>query len=68
TGSIWLRNAAGEIDRKRPLGWFVGWADNKDRRVVFARLLIGAERTDGIPGRPNLSLIVFLMLVLMKAK
>ncbi len=51
TGSTWLRNAAGEIDRKRPVGWFVGWADNKDRRVVFARLLIGAERVDGIPGR-----------------
>lgn len=68
TGSIWLRNAAGEIDRKRPLGWFVGWADNKDRRVVFARLLIGAERTDGIPGRKLRDAFLKELPVLMKAK
>lgn len=68
TGSIWLRNAAGEIDRTRPVGWFVGWADDKERRVVFARLRIGAERTEGIPGRKLRDAFLKELPVLLKAK
>lgn len=45
TGAIWPRNKDGTYDRKRPIGWFVGWADNSGRRIVFARLEIGREET-----------------------
>ncbi|MGV8935973.1 MAG: class D beta-lactamase [Allorhizobium sp.] len=40
TGAGWLRDSAGKSDPDRPLGWFVGWAEKGDRRVVFARLLV----------------------------
>jgi beta-lactamase class D len=45
TGSIWLRNKTGGYDRNRPIGWFVGWAEKGSRRIVFARLEIGIERS-----------------------
>lgn len=44
TGSGWLRDKAGKVDRDRPLGWFVGWAMKDERRVVFARLLVDTKR------------------------
>jgi beta-lactamase class D len=50
TGSGLLRDARGAPDRKKPLGWFVGWAENGDRRVVFARL-----RIDDAPSEAPLS-------------
>jgi beta-lactamase class D len=40
TGSGWLRDKAGKRAKERPLGWFVGWAEKEDRRVVFARLFV----------------------------
>ena len=33
-------------DGERSLGWFVGWAEKDGRRIVFARLVIDAKRTD----------------------
>lgn len=42
TGSGWTRNARGKIERNRPEGWFIGWAERKGRVIVFARLGIGA--------------------------
>ncbi len=45
TGSIWLRNKSGYYDRKRPIGWFVGWAEKGGQRIVFARLEIGAKKS-----------------------
>lgn len=44
TGSGWLRDARYVIDRTRPLGWFIGWAEKEGRRVIFARLEVGIER------------------------
>ncbi|MGI2036317.1 class D beta-lactamase [Rhizobium panacihumi] len=41
TGSGWTRNAGGQIQRSRPEGWFVGWAERQGRMLVFARLGIG---------------------------
>ena len=46
TGSGWLRDAKGAVDRNRPLGWFVGWAMQGDRRVVFARLEVGNRQVE----------------------
>ncbi|RWM12967.1 MAG: class D beta-lactamase [Mesorhizobium sp.] len=33
-------------DGRRSLGWFVGWAEKDGRRIVFARLVVDAKRTD----------------------
>lgn len=44
TGSYWLRDTAYRIDRNRPLGWFVGWAEKDGKRIVFARLQIGTKK------------------------
>lgn len=43
TGSIWLRQADGQFDRAQPIGWFVGWAEKRGRRIVFARLEVGKD-------------------------
>jgi beta-lactamase class D len=44
TGAGWLRDKAGKPDRNRPIGWFVGWARQEDRQVIFARLLVDTKR------------------------
>lgn len=46
TGSIWLRDKKGGYDRSRPIGWFVGWAEKRGRRIVFARLEVGNQKSD----------------------
>ncbi len=51
SGSGWLRNAEGKVDESRPQGWFVGWAEKDGRRVVFARLEVGAEKSDRAGGQ-----------------
>jgi beta-lactamase class D len=50
TGSGWLRDAKGAIDKTRPLGWFVGWAEKGSRHIVFARMRIGTKRAGEAPG------------------
>ncbi|WP_448665223.1 class D beta-lactamase [Sphingomonas sp. CJ20] len=52
TGSGWLQDTAGAIDRSSPLGWFVGWADKGARRLVFARLGGGAAVPADTAGGP----------------
>lgn len=39
TGSGFLRMQDGEVDRSRPFGWFVGWAEKGGRAFVFARFV-----------------------------
>lgn len=39
TGTAYQLSSAGTPDRSRQLGWFVGWAQKGERRVVFARLI-----------------------------
>ncbi len=46
TGSGWLRTPNGTPDHNHPLGWFVGWAEKGDRKVVFAKRIIGDEESD----------------------
>ncbi len=50
TGSGWFTDAAGKRDENRPFGWFVGWADNGERRVIFARFLSKAEKSETFLG------------------
>lgn len=46
TGSGWLRDKAGKMDRDRPLGWFVGWAEREGRTLVFARMRVADRPQD----------------------
>lgn len=50
TGSIWLRDGKGQFDRTQPIGWFVGWAEKRGRRIVFARLEVGNNGSRGARG------------------
>jgi beta-lactamase class D len=50
TGSGFLRDKKGNLDRSRPLGWFVGWAEKDGRRVAFARLEVGNMKMDSYGG------------------
>jgi len=52
TGSIWLRNSKGQFDRTQPIGWFVGWAEKRGQRVVFARLEVGKDDSSQGPRGP----------------
>jgi beta-lactamase class D len=49
TGSGSLRDRNGKLDRARPIGWFVGWAEKYGRKIVFARLRVGNQR----PSEPS---------------
>ena len=51
TGTGWLTSKSGKIDRNRPFGWFVGWAEKGDRRIVFARLLVNDGKSSVLLGR-----------------
>ncbi|MER8831146.1 class D beta-lactamase [Mesorhizobium sp. M0938] len=44
TGTTRLGNDADKA--KRSLGWFVGWAQRDGRKIVFARLVVDAKRSD----------------------
>lgn len=50
TGSAPPRNADGTLNHARPWGWFVGWAVNGERRIVFARLTQDTTRPPGPAG------------------
>ena len=45
TGSGFVRDAAGAVDRSKPFGWFVGWGEKGGRRIAFARFNQGNERS-----------------------
>lgn len=40
----------GALLEGQPFGWLVGWAENGEQRIVFARLIRFSERPDGSPG------------------
>jgi beta-lactamase class D len=50
TGAAFAVKTAGGADRRRPIGWFVGWARKGDRTVVFARLKEHSEPQKMTPG------------------
>ncbi len=39
TGAGFMRLNDGTLDRSRPFGWFVGWAEREGRTFVFARFI-----------------------------
>lgn len=44
TGSAFPRKADGNFDRARGWGWYVGWAEKGDQRLVFVRLAQDEQR------------------------
>ncbi|POZ63947.1 class D beta-lactamase [Chromobacterium alticapitis] len=50
TGMAYPRLADGSQDLERPYGWFVGWAEQGGRRMVFARLIQDEGKTEGTAG------------------
>lgn len=51
TGGGMPRGEDGQLLRGQPFGWYVGWAQRDDRRVVFARLVRFSERPAMPAGR-----------------
>ncbi len=50
TGSAPSQNPDGSVIKGQPVGWFVGWANKGDRKVVFARLTRDTTRPARTPG------------------
>lgn len=48
TGSGWLLDEEGKVDKNHPHGWFVGWAQKADRKIVFAKLMVDDEPVKGL--------------------
>ncbi|KZD12307.1 class D beta-lactamase [Oceanibaculum pacificum] len=47
TGTGYREKADGTLDRSRQIGWFVGWAEKGERRLIFTRLLEDEGPRDG---------------------
>jgi beta-lactamase class D len=50
TGAGFAVKADGTPDRRKPVGWYVGWATKGDRTVVFARLKENSKPQKMSPG------------------
>ena len=50
TGAAYPRRADRSFDYDRGWGWYVGWANNAERRLVFAHLTQTRTRSAGSPG------------------
>ena len=68
TGSGWLRRKNGKLNRARPIGWFVGWAEKDGRRIAFARLRIGNETPSEPSGLAVRAIFLEELPVLMRGK
>ena len=44
TGSTRYRKSSAAAAQKQAIGWFVGWAQKGDRRIVFARLAVNGRQ------------------------
>lgn len=58
TGAAYPRRVDRSFDYTRGWGWFVGWAQDGDRTLVFVRLTQANKRTEMSPG--NLTRDAFL--------
>jgi beta-lactamase class D len=50
TGAGFQSAADGKLDRDRQFGWFVGWAQKDDRRLIFATLIKDDAKIAGPAG------------------
>lgn len=50
TGTAYPRRADRSFDNARGWGWYVGWAERGDRRLVFVRLTQAQARSEVSPG------------------
>ena len=50
TGTGLQANADGSLNFDRQIGWYVGWAERKGKRFVFANLLVEQKKHKGAAG------------------
>jgi beta-lactamase class D len=50
TGSGFKRHENGALNRDMQEGWFVGWAERDNRKVIFAKFVEDKIKTDGYAG------------------
>lgn len=50
TGAGMPFGSDGVLLKDQPFGWYIGWAEKGDERIVFARLIRFSERPDDSPG------------------
>ncbi|MBL8576248.1 MAG: class D beta-lactamase [Mesorhizobium sp.] len=50
TGAGFSVNADGSPDRQRPFGWYVGWAQKADQKIIFVRLAVLSKPQKMSPG------------------
>ena len=48
TGSGSLRTKDGKPDKNHPMGWFVGWGEKGDQKIVFAKRVIGDKPAEAM--------------------
>lgn len=58
TGGAFPRKPDGSLDRLQGWGWFVGWADKAERKLVFARLIQGERQGSQSPGHISRSQVL----------
>ncbi len=49
SGSGWITTVNGSIDKNHPQGWFVGWAEKDNKKIIFAEFVIENHSSE-IPG------------------
>lgn len=50
TGSGFKRHVNGALNRDMQEGWFVGWAEKENRKVIFAKFVEDKIKTEGYAG------------------
>lgn len=50
TGTGFQEKADGRLNFERQIGWYVGWAERRGKRFVFANLLVEQKRHKGAAG------------------
>lgn len=66
TGSGFQKNTDGTRNRKRHVGWFIGWATKADRKVIFAELLLDDKDKDGYGGPRSREILIKALPGIMK--
>lgn len=50
TGTGYVRDASGELDKSRQEGWFIGWAERDGSRILFTTFIRDDEKMESYAG------------------